>query len=75
MIANSTGPVVTTKSLGDNPEWMRWNNFGIALLDQEQYAQAIDDFRQVLKLRPDYTDAYTNLAMVYLEWEKYKMRI
>jgi tetratricopeptide (TPR) repeat protein len=55
----------------DNLEWMRWNNFGIALLDQAQYAEAKDAFTEVLKLRPDYGDAYTNLGVVYLQWERY----
>ena len=55
----------------DNPEWMRWNNFGIALLDQAQYAEARDAFTHVLQLRPDYGDAYTNLGLVYFQWEKY----
>ena len=26
---------------GDNPDWMRWNNLGIAYLDQLQYSDAI----------------------------------
>lgn len=55
----------------DNADWMRWNNFGIALLDQAQYAAAKDAFSEVLKLRPDYGDAYTNLGVVYLQWERY----
>jgi Flp pilus assembly protein TadD len=55
----------------DNADWMRWNNFGIALLDQAQYAQAKDAFSEVLKLGPDYGDAYTNLGIVYLQWERY----
>jgi tetratricopeptide (TPR) repeat protein len=28
-------------------------------------------FEQVVKLRPDYADGYTNIALTYLEWEKY----
>lgn len=56
---------------GDNPDWMRWNNFGIALLDQQQYASSVRAFQQVTKLRPDYADAYTNIAVVELAWEKY----
>lgn len=56
---------------GDNPDWMRWNNLGIAYLDQEQYAAAVDAFHQVVKLRPDYPDAYTNIAVVEIPWEKY----
>jgi tetratricopeptide (TPR) repeat protein len=52
---------------------MRWNNFAIALLDQQQYSAAVDAFTQVLKLRPDYADAYTNLGLVYYQWEKYDL--
>jgi tetratricopeptide (TPR) repeat protein len=55
----------------DNPEWMRWNNFGVALLDEAQYAEANNAFSEVVKLRPDYGDAYTNLGIVYLQWERY----
>lgn len=56
---------------GDNPDWMRWNNLGIAELDQLQYADAIQAFQQVVKLRPDYADGYTNIGLTYIEWEKY----
>lgn len=56
---------------GDNPVWMRWNNYGIALLDAQQYAASVDAFAEVAKLRPDYADAYTNQAIVEIEWERY----
>ena len=55
----------------DNPDWMRWNNLGIAYLDQLQYADAMHAFEQVSKLRPDYADGYTNIGLTYIEWEKY----
>ncbi len=55
----------------DNPDWMRWNNLGIGYLDQLQYADALDAFKQALKLRPDYPDGWINVALVNLEWEKY----
>ncbi len=55
----------------DNPDWMRWNNFGIGLLDQQQYANAVEAFEEVRKLRPDYADVYTNLGLSYYQWEKY----
>jgi tetratricopeptide (TPR) repeat protein len=55
----------------DNPDWMRWNNLGIAYLDQLQYADAIQAFREVVKLRPDYADGHINLGLTYIEWEKY----
>ena len=55
----------------ENKEWMRWNNFGIALLDAQQYAASANAFEQVAKLRPDYADAYTNLAIVQIQWQRY----
>ncbi len=55
----------------DNPEWMRWNNLGIAYLDQLQYAEAVQAFNEVVRLRPDYADGHINIALTYIEWEKY----
>ena len=55
----------------DNPDWMRWNNLGIAYLDQFQYAEAIHAFGEVVKLRPDYADGYTNIGLTDIAWEKY----
>ncbi len=55
----------------DNPEWMRWNNLGIALLDQFQYAESVAAFTEVVKLRHDYPDAYTNVGLTEIVWEKY----
>ncbi len=55
----------------DNPDWMRWNNLGIAYLDAFQYAEAVDAFGEVVKLRPDYADGYTNIALTEIQWEKY----
>ena len=54
-----------------NPEWMRWNNYGIALLDAQQYAASVAAFERVAQLRPDYADAPTNIAIAYTAWEKY----
>ncbi|MGA2809613.1 MAG: tetratricopeptide repeat protein [Terracidiphilus sp.] len=58
-------------SLGENPPWMRWNNYGIGLLDAQQYQAAVEAFEHVAALRPDYADAYTNMAVVEISWEKY----
>lgn len=55
----------------DNPDWMRWNNLGISYLDQLQYSDAIHAFGEVVKLRPDYADGYTNIGVTNIEWEKY----
>lgn len=56
---------------GQNPDWMRWNNFGIALLDEQQYNLSAYAFRRVAVLRPDYADAHTNLGVAYSKWEQY----
>jgi tetratricopeptide (TPR) repeat protein len=50
---------------------MRWNNYGIGLLDAQQYAASVHAFEQVAKLRPEYADAPTNIAIAYIQWEKY----
>lgn len=56
----------------DNPVWMRWNNFGIALLDQFQYAEAVKAFTETVRLRPLYADVYTNIGLTEIAWEKYE---
>ncbi len=61
----------TTPGANENKEWMRWNNYGIALLDAQQYAASYAAFERVAKLRPDYADAYTNMAIVDIQWERY----
>jgi lipoprotein NlpI len=55
----------------DNPDWIRWNNLGIALLDQFQYAESVAAFTEVIKLRHDYVDGYTNIGLTEIVWEKY----
>ena len=55
----------------DNPDWQRWNNYGIALLDAQQYAASAAAFERVATMRPDYADAQTNIGIVYINWEKY----
>jgi tetratricopeptide (TPR) repeat protein len=55
----------------ENKEWMRWNNYGVGLLDAQQYAASVRAFEKVAALRPDYADAFTNQAVVQILWEKY----
>jgi tetratricopeptide (TPR) repeat protein len=55
----------------DNPDWMRWNNLGIAYMDQLQYSDALAAFNRVVQLRPEYADGYINLALTHIQWEKY----
>jgi tetratricopeptide (TPR) repeat protein len=55
----------------DNPDWMRWNNYGIGLLDAQQYADSARAFQHVVEMRPDYADAYTNVAIANYSWQRY----
>lgn len=50
---------------------LRWNNYGIALLDQQQYLDAADAFGRVTVLKPDYTDGWINLAIADLAYQNY----
>jgi tetratricopeptide (TPR) repeat protein len=50
---------------------MRWNNYGIGLLDAQQYEQSAQAFEHVAQLRPDYPDAYTNIAIAEFSWQRY----
>jgi Tfp pilus assembly protein PilF len=65
--ANSAAP----PDPADNPDWMRWNNYGIGLVDAQQYADAARAFERVAQMRPDYADAYTNIAIADYSWQRY----
>jgi Flp pilus assembly protein TadD len=54
------------------PEWRRWNNYGIALFDQRQYALAIEAFAHAAELDEKYRPmALVNRAMAHIELEQY----
>ena len=42
---------------------LRWNNYGIALLGQEQYWLAERAFQKVVQIDPGYADGYINIAL------------
>jgi Tfp pilus assembly protein PilF len=81
-------PVVTmataeyTMHLGDNdalapvkgamPDWRRWNNYGIALFDNRQFALAADVFARVAELDETYRPmALTNRALALIEIDRW----
>ena len=68
---NAPTPLSAAEAKLENKEWMRWNNYGIGLLDAQQYAASVAAFQHVQKLRPDYADSFTNQAIVDILWEKY----
>lgn len=50
------------------PDWKRWNNYGIALMDQKQFAEAADVFDEVINFKNEYRAfAYTNKALALME--------
>jgi tetratricopeptide (TPR) repeat protein len=63
--------VPSKPAASENAEWMRWNNYGIGLLDAQQYAASVTAFQRVATLRPDYADIFTNIGIAYISWEKY----
>lgn len=53
---------------GSTPDYLRWNNYGIALLGELQYVEAAAAFNRVTALNPKYVDGYTNAAFaIYTE--------
>ncbi len=68
---NSADPVESPERSPGAQPWMRWNNYGIALLDAQQYEASVHAFERVAALRPDYADAFTNQAVVEISWERY----
>ena len=48
-----------------------YNNLGICLLQLEQVDEAITQFQQSLKMRPDFADTYVNLANALVKKKQY----
>lgn len=54
------------------PDWRRWNNYGIALFDQRQYALAAEAFTRAAELDEKYRPmAVVNRAMCLIELDDY----
>jgi len=54
------------------PDWRRWNNYGIAALDQRQYPVAIEAFGRAAELDEKYRPmALINRAIANIELEQY----
>jgi Tfp pilus assembly protein PilF len=58
---------------GSMPDWRRWNNYGIALLDNRQFAFAADVFARVAELDETYRPmALTNRALALIEIDRWE---
>jgi Flp pilus assembly protein TadD len=57
---------------GAMPDWRRWNNYGIALFDNRQFAAAADVFARVAELDEVYRPmALTNRALALIEIDRW----
>ena len=57
---------------GAMPEWRRWNNYGIALFDNRQFALAGEVFARVAELDETYRPmALTNRALALIEIDRW----
>lgn len=57
-----------TATLKKNPGcWMAHYNLGIVLSERGETDQAVDQYRQAITLRPDYTEAHYNLGRLLAE--------
>lgn len=50
-----------------NNKYYRYN-YGVLLLESEDYAEAIKQFKVAVELDPDYSNAIYNLAATYVKW-------
>lgn len=73
MRVGDNGPVAAS-AIPKNamPDWRRWNNYGIALMDQRQYPLAIDAFIHAAGLDEKYRQtAQVNQAIGLIELDQY----
>lgn len=63
------------KTLGtgksESPQWKRWNDYGIGLLEQAQHAQAAEAFRKASALNPADSNLLVNQAIAEMRTEKF----
>lgn len=56
-----------------DPDWLRWNNFGIAMLNAQQYSDAAAAFQHVTGLRPDAPDGDLNSGVANLAAQQFSL--
>jgi tetratricopeptide (TPR) repeat protein len=61
--------IATMRSERDNRTLIRWNNYGIALLGQQQWWAASEAFAKTTMIDPVYADGFVNQAIAeYSRW-------
>ena len=46
-----------------NPDVIRWNNYGIGMVDRQQFSEAVEAFSHTVQLDPTYQPGYVNVAI------------
>jgi len=54
-----------------NPQWKRWNDYGIGLLEQSQFGQAADAFRRASEASPQDPNLPVNVAIAEMRTERF----
>ncbi|MGH9846782.1 MAG: tetratricopeptide repeat protein, partial [Blastocatellia bacterium] len=67
----SKNPQSAFRRLGRNPQWKRWNDYGIGLLEQSQYGQAAEAFRRAAELSPIDPNLLVNVAIAEMRTERF----
>ncbi len=62
---------IAVQSISSIPEWKRWNDYGIGLLEQAQYGAASAAFRRAADLNAENADLLVNAAISELKTERY----
>ncbi|HKP72849.1 MAG TPA: tetratricopeptide repeat protein, partial [Pyrinomonadaceae bacterium] len=72
VVGDNTEQAVVPGAKGVMPDWRRWNNYGIALLDNRQYALSAEAFARAAELDETYRPmAKVNRALALFELEQY----
>jgi tetratricopeptide (TPR) repeat protein len=53
------------------PQWKRWNDYGIGLLEQSQFSAAAEAFRRASALDPQAPDLLVNAAIAEMRTERF----
>lgn len=53
------------------PDWKRWNDYGIGLLEQAQYGPAAAAFRRASELKPEDPNLLVNVAIAEMRTERF----
>lgn len=56
-------PLKQTQRLPDQTDLLRWNNYGIGMLDRMQFTEAVDAFTHVVALNARYEPGLVNVAI------------